>query len=357
MLDKKPFYCKPATWHASINMIKSMLAANQHIFTITAESGGGKSTFIHLLQEEIDSHANVFSIKCQPQCSSEILLADLLHTLDLGEVNTQLMQEIIQHSNARNECVLLLIDDAHHLSLDFLVQIINAVLTQSSPRFFNIALVMSPEYSQQLLAITDHSITQIVLGELTALEANTYLLSRVMQQYAAKYPPKHILFQQAYQYTQGNLSALNHYADKIIIQLKSAKFKLNYIIRLAIMVSLFGIIGVPSIYWVYIHNDQIKDAFVVTEQKPTAITITDYTIQLKESRRKVDILRFIQSHCGLMKVNIKICYHDGAVWYAAVLGRYTNLAQALAAIDKMPHHLLQYKPLAKSLKIFSTVLI
>ncbi len=69
-----------------------------------------------------------------------------------------------------------------------------------------------------------------------------------------------------------------------------------------------------------------------------------FTIQILASRKREQIMRFVNSHKIGAEVNIRLTKRDGLDWYVLTIGQFAQVEQARAAIKNLPTELARLNP-------------
>lgn len=69
-----------------------------------------------------------------------------------------------------------------------------------------------------------------------------------------------------------------------------------------------------------------------------------YTIQVLASRKRDDVMRFVNSHKMTANAKIRLTKRDGLDWYVLTIGEFGQVEQAQAAIKTLPAELAQFNP-------------
>ncbi|KTC65775.1 DamX-related protein [Legionella adelaidensis] len=199
---------KPTSWLVKIEFIKQLIMASNVLISIVSEHGGGKSTFARVLANSLENQVEVIPFNATPLFTKESLLTYVAHQID-EELQPNLTA-IISYCQENYKNTLIVIDDAHNLSEEFLIEILATLQKQEGKSYFHICLVSN--YSLvPLLNRLSETYTEIIhtieLGPLNENETKTYILERLSTLGINEIPDEDI--QQFYQLTEGNIVGIN----------------------------------------------------------------------------------------------------------------------------------------------------
>ena len=207
-LTVQPFF-KPSNWLATIDFINHLVLLNNILMAILAEHGGGKTSFIKLLQQGLDENINSYVFKATPVFVSTNLVAELAETYHLDKAVLPSIAPLIEQINEQKKHFLLIIDDAQYLPHTFLQEILSEIKRHENNNFFHVCLVSDFTLVQRLCVLETNQFTNMIhtieLGPLTESETNTYLLKKAKL-------PAHInktTMEAFYQLTGGNIARIN----------------------------------------------------------------------------------------------------------------------------------------------------
>lgn len=198
---------KPANWIATIDFIKLLMAKKHLLIVLTGQKKSGKSTFIDLLKHELEPKIKTERLSVDDGKSFE----DLVPATEFSAF----MQKL--------DCQLLIIDNAHHLSFDYLKNVVTTYRQSTSlvERNKNTKLCLVADYSitNKLKYLADEEFKNFIHtlepGKLTATETKTYIL------YYAKFAKgvKSLLsaegFEKFYKSTEGEIANINTELEKL----------------------------------------------------------------------------------------------------------------------------------------------
>lgn len=69
-----------------------------------------------------------------------------------------------------------------------------------------------------------------------------------------------------------------------------------------------------------------------------------FTIQVLASRKRDDVMHFVNSHKMTANAKIRLTKRDGLDWYVLTIGEFGQVEQAQAAIKMLPTELAKFNP-------------
>lgn len=216
----------PSSWVRDINLINRLILSNNVVITALSEKGGGKTTFIHLLERNLDPDIKCVIIDGNESRHKIIfseLMQDNFHGSLAKKVDFEAYSKII---NSEKKHVVLCIDNAHRLDEPFLLVILRAVKNQSDSPYFHVALFAEFSIINHLMQFKSMGYEEYIysfnLGALNEIETSTYLkllykqdkhfFNRLTKQQIKTY----------YDYTEGLISEINAtYKDFSLISAKT----------------------------------------------------------------------------------------------------------------------------------------
>ncbi|MBA3536921.1 MAG: SPOR domain-containing protein [Tatlockia sp.] len=200
---------KPGSWLVTIEYINHQVLSNNLMIAVLAEPRSGKTTFVGLLQSELDSRVKSQVLTATASFSQVDFLAQLNAaypmTID-AEIN---LANLVAGINERKEPLLIIIDDAQYLPDTFLQEALFEIKNQGNKGFFHLCLVADFSLAPILNKLEGDSIRTLETGNLTAIETKTYLRSVLP---ASKKLDKTMSEQRLtkfYELTKGNIASIN----------------------------------------------------------------------------------------------------------------------------------------------------
>lgn len=204
---------KPSAWLTKIDFINHLVLFNNALIAILAEEGGGKTTFSELLQTSLDSQIKSYLLKATPPFSQAGLLAQLATLLHLRADSELTFANLIQQINERKAHILVVIDDAQHVSDSFLVDLLTELKQQGEQCFFHVCLISDFSLVASLnkleAASLDHLVHRVEPGALTENETKTYVLNNLPSLKRIDLTMSDKRLEQFYQLTGGNIARIN----------------------------------------------------------------------------------------------------------------------------------------------------
>lgn len=173
-ISKKPF--KPSSWIATINFINHLVLFNNVLMAVFAEPGNGKTTFGELLIHGIDRNITTLKINAH-ECFNEQHFLTQIAAFDEAYAEDSL-NSYIQKINQKKKPVLIIIDDAHWVSEEFLSDVLKEISAYES-NFFHVCLIADYSLAATLNDLEanhfNDKVHSMELGGLTESETKTYL--------------------------------------------------------------------------------------------------------------------------------------------------------------------------------------
>ena len=242
---------KPSSWLAKINFINHLVHFNNVLMAVVAEKGGGKSTFLALLRANLDPDIQSFAFMATPSLSGDDLLRQAADALKLATNQgvAVSLNELVEQVNARQNHVLLIIDDAQYLEEGFLKIILNALKKQDKKSFFHVCLFADLSLvgilnQFQRTKLKDF-IQTVEPGSLSEIETKTYIFSRLVGKGLEKRVTEEKL-EQFYHLTAGNIAKINGNLDSFFSPVERIRFPRG---RLGVVAAVVFVILAGSVYW------------------------------------------------------------------------------------------------------------
>lgn len=202
---------KPESWLATVNFVKHLVLENNIMTAILAEQGNGKTTFTHLLHAELIPHVKPYVIAANPLFNRVFFLQQLKDLLCVdGEPS---LANFIAHTNEQKSHVLVIIDDAQHLSAVFVEEMLGEIQQLGNTCYFHVCLVSDfsivPVLNKLAQDVYQDRIHSIELGALTERETKTYLLQHAVPRQNVEKRVTDERVKQFYQLTAGHLVDIN----------------------------------------------------------------------------------------------------------------------------------------------------
>lgn len=253
---------KPGSWLTKIDFINHLVLFNNVLITVLSEKAGGKTSFSALLLNNLDQQIKPVFMSTQPPCDRGDVLGDIAAQLHLNmDANTN-VSSIVGQINERKAHVLLVIDDAQHVSEELIKEFLIAIKHQEDAGFFHLCLVSDYSVVATLnnLAVDQLSnlIHTIELSSLSESETRTYVLQRAMAARLINKPLTDSQLKQFYQLTKGNIAKINADLDSFVFKCSTQKEKntAGVVKRASIALSIAAIAGFSLLYYKHIDTAQ-----------------------------------------------------------------------------------------------------
>lgn len=264
----RPF--KPSSWLATIDFIKRLLQNSHLLLVVMSDQRGGKSTFIQLLRDKLASGFEVKILSPFEVDDSEELINIFhperredarLHKPPPSPAVTEEPEDgTVSFARKEKRPVLLIIDDAHQLSPDYLAQLVFSYRNLGSESDVFLCLASDFGLTSFLHHLESEGLTQFIHtvepGALTETEAKTYAHKYLQGQKKRSSLLSVEKFKVFYTVTQGNLNAMHTHLDLWLEQqTQQEKFIKRLLLRLftkpLLIMALFVSVGVGFHYLKY----------------------------------------------------------------------------------------------------------
>lgn len=213
--SKTRLLCKPSSWLIKIDFINHLVLFNNVMMVVLAEKGGGKTSFINILQERLDLQIKSCIVKAQAPCDKGELVQTVSNAFHL-KIDTDKpmdMHSVVKQLNERKAHALLVIDDAHFLTEAWLKEMMDAVQQQEESGFFHLCLVSDFSIVASLNRLATANISQLIhtieLGSLTLNETKTYVIQAMASRKQADVAYSDEDLSQLFKKTGGCLAKIN----------------------------------------------------------------------------------------------------------------------------------------------------
>ncbi|MCX7114952.1 MAG: hypothetical protein NTW08_03440 [Gammaproteobacteria bacterium] len=207
---------KPSAWLANIDFIKRLVLLNHLLMVVMSESGGGKSTFVDLMCLKLAPGIQTILLHAEQEEDPGALMLSLSTVLNVPlDVGRTSWANFFEQIEVQKQPLLLMVDDAQHLSFDELSQLALAYKQHGKAKRIFMCLV-----SDFSLTATLHRLEQAGLqrfihtiepGVLTETEAKTYVLRYLQGKKGKEALLAPDRFKSFYSVTQGKIAAMNRY--------------------------------------------------------------------------------------------------------------------------------------------------
>lgn len=276
---------KPSSWLTKIDFINHLVLFNNKMLAVLAEQGGGKTTFINLLQAGLDTSVKSHIMKATAPFSQADFLAQLAAIFHLRDDAEPTIANILHQINERKAHVLVIIDESQHLPDAFLQDILLALQQQKENGFFHFCLVSDYSLVASLNKLKADSFEALIHilepGALTENEMKTYLLHSLPAPKRLDKTMTDKRLAQFYQLTGGNIARINNQMISYFCpgSLKSAVKQKSFAKRINVAASV--LIAILASVYIWQHQNFVSpDKFLPPEQdfpEPVAV-ITEETL-------------------------------------------------------------------------------
>ena len=202
---------KPASWLAKIDFVAHLILENNVMISLLGEQGSGKTTFATLLQTELNAQIKPYSFLATPSLDRSTLLRQFGALLDGADESS--MASLIAQYGLKKEHVLFIIDDAQHLPVVLIEEILSELKQQGSGGYFHVCLVSDFSLVPTLNKLAQDTyidmIHSIEPGPLSESEIKTYVVQNVLPLPGAENLITDERVQQFYQLTEGRIAKIN----------------------------------------------------------------------------------------------------------------------------------------------------
>lgn len=211
MTDEAGILFEPASWQIKFDFINQFILNNNVLISILGDTGSGKTTFAHFLQNKLDQNINTVMLTATPLFDRTEFLDSLSALLDLREGLS--IEEIVAHINERRALTLVTVDDAEQLPELFLKEILDALQQQEDNGYFHACLFsdfslvrMTSRLAKETYQDQIHSLE---LQPLSESETRAYVMERAGSFVDKPLDVSEERLHQFYQLTEGNIVGIN----------------------------------------------------------------------------------------------------------------------------------------------------
>lgn len=270
---------KPGAWLAKIDFINHLVLFNNVLMVVLAEQGGGKTTFVKLLQSNLDTTIKSLVVNATTPFHKGQILSQIAQTFHLRTDESAGISNLIDQINERKAHVLIIIDDAHHIPDLFLHEVLSEIKKQGNSGFFHLCLVSDYSLASSLNRLDAESFKNLIHtiepGSLSENETKTYLLGQMTSLNRTEKAMTAKRLKQFYELTGGDIARINQeMMDFFNKDSVTTNKKANSISkRMSVAIS-FVVVGLASAYmW---QNQALFSPSLVsqTDKKPALREIT-----------------------------------------------------------------------------------
>lgn len=202
---------EPASWQIKIDFINQFILNNNVLISVLGESGSGKTTFGHLLQDKLDSNVRSAMISVTPLFDPTLFLDQLCSMLNIESKLS--IADIAAEMSERKFRSLIIVDNAEQLPEAFVKEILDALKQQEGNEFFHVCLLsdfslvkMTSRLARELYKDMIHSIE---LHPLCESESKEYVEWCMALSDEPQPPLTDEWMHQFYLLTEGNIASMN----------------------------------------------------------------------------------------------------------------------------------------------------
>lgn len=207
---------KPISWLKKVDFVKRLVLDNNVLISLLGEEESGKTTLANLLRSLPSSQIHPYMIMANPRFNRDTLLNDISSLLKIDAEPS--LENMVAYAKRQKTHLLLMIDDAHYLSVDFIEELLSELKKQGSKAYFHVMLISDFSLIDALNTFAQETykdmIHSIEVPPLTESETKTYVLQHMP--FLAS-PGKKISeerFKQFFQITQGHVVEINREMGK-----------------------------------------------------------------------------------------------------------------------------------------------
>lgn len=200
---------KPASWLSKIDYVNHLVLFNNILITVLAEKGAGKSSFVDLLREGVDSSIRAYFTRAKEAFSVIDFLAELDTTFHFRVDTEANFTNFVSQINERKTHVVIVIDDAHFLPESFIEEALTQIKKQAANPYFHLCFVADFSLASTLAKYDSSLIHIIEPGNLTENETKTYLLANLPSPKRLDKTMTDKRLEQFYTLTGGNIARIN----------------------------------------------------------------------------------------------------------------------------------------------------
>ncbi|WP_019217357.1 AAA family ATPase [Legionella tunisiensis] len=270
---------KPSSWLTKIDFINHLVLFNNKMLTVLAEQGGGKTTFISLLQAGLDTSIKSHVVTATAPFSQADFLIQLAAIFHLRDDAEPTIANILHQINERKAHVLVIIDEAHHIPDILLQDILIALQQQKENNFFHFCLVSDFSIIASLNKLKADSFEALIHtlepGVLTESEMKTYLLHALPAPKRLDKTMTDKRLGQFYQLTGGNIARINSQMVSYFCprSLKAGVQQKSFAKRLNIATSMVVVVLASVYLWQHQHLVSPDKLLPPEQDLPEPVTV------------------------------------------------------------------------------------
>lgn len=368
---------------------------------IVGELGSGKSDLLSEVVSQTRNSRQVVRLRGNPKLTPAQLLIALSKQWSISQTNNSPRIEVqldnfLEQAAQQDLAAVLVIDDAHLLSLSALAAIAHLVTQQNDKTvYLHIILSGLPSLSEKISRLLTKKFQQIALGALSR-EASFRKIKTMFDQAGLQLPSAatNAIFNKMYKDSGGMPQTLERMVKKLLAERTSSEKitqiapnnrntnqqKRGWKAHRIRTISFILLLGVGYAFWgwqhhrfdKFIHKTQMHAVAPVTKKPNPVIVkkIAPPTIQKTEAPKPAPAIvkteqpafllqimsgtntkalnHYIQRHHLAKDAYVMETKYKGRDWYILAYGHYKNAADAKAAIPTLPSYLQSYHPWVRS---------
>ena len=377
-----------------LNVIKRFLQAERPLMLIVGEKDSGKTKLLTDITLQMRISRHVVRLQATPNLNPSQLIAaiakhwEIRHADQHERIEKQLDEMLGELIDNKRACILI-IDDAHLLSLSVLAALSHLVTQQAGKRvYLHILLTGRPMLTEKINSLQTEDVPRLTVGALTREEAFRKI-KRLLDNSGLNLPhtAANVIFTKLYRRSEGMPQTLENMVKELIVHRASIdppviekpqtpkpvaatapnnRWKAHRIKT----VSLLMLVVFGYLFWgwqQHLRHSQSTVHYVVSEpttprpvyKKIPALAPTPtpmpaptlkpipkpaYTLQLMSGMNTKAMTHYIQQHHIDHQAHIMKTQYKGHDWYVLTYGAYPHPKVAKAAINTLPIDLKSRHP-------------
>lgn len=171
---------KPVSWIEQVNLINRLILNSYIIMTVFSEKRGGKTTFLKFLKTALAKEIYPIYFAATPLVDEGVLCDQMSQAFALDNERCSSLMEVVREINQHKQHVFLMIDDAHHLPMILIENLLLAMGQQEVEGYFHICLASEYSLVETLNKLANgqfqNQIHGFEVGDLVLSETTQYVL-------------------------------------------------------------------------------------------------------------------------------------------------------------------------------------